>query len=55
MQATAADLVGVKMPLRMPPMMMKTVTRPQNASTAILSARRSGMTSPLGKLSRRAM
>ena len=38
MQATAADSVGVKMPLRMPPMMMTTVTSPQNASPAILIA-----------------
>ena len=55
MQATAADSVGVKMPLRIPPMMMKMVTRPQNASPAIVIAWRSGMTSPFGKLSRRAM
>ena len=31
MQATAADSVGVNTPLRMPPMMMKTVSMPQNA------------------------
>ena len=43
MQATAADSVGVKMPDRMPPMMMRTVTRPQNASPAILIAWRSGI------------
>ena len=55
MQAIAADSVGVKMPDRMPPMMMKTVSRPQKASTTIFRARRSGMTSPFGKLSRRAM
>ena len=55
MQATAADSVGVKTPDRMPPMMMTMVTRPQTASPAILSACPSGMTSPFGKLSRRAM
>ena len=55
MQATAADSVGVKTPLRMPPRMMKTVSRPQNASTAICSARRGGTTSPFGKFCRRAM
>ena len=32
--------------------MMKTVSRPQNASTAILTACLNGMTSPFGKFSR---
>ncbi len=36
-------------------MMMKTVSRPQKASTKIVRARLSGITSPFGKLSRRAM
>ena len=51
-QATAALSVGVKMPDRMPPMMMTTVTRPQTASTAIFSACRSGIASPFGRLLR---
>ncbi len=55
MQATAADSVGVKMPLRMPPMMMTTVRSAQNASMMILSARRGGIGSPRGRLRRRAI
>jgi hypothetical protein len=47
--------VGVKIPLRMPPMMMNTVSRAQNASTRIASARRGGIISPLGKFLRRAI
>ena len=49
MQATAADSVGVKTPLRMPPRMMKTVSSAQKASTTIRSARRGGIGSPFGK------
>ena len=51
-QATAALSVGVKIPDRMPPMMMTTVTRPQIASTAIFRACRSGIGSPFGRLFR---
>ena len=46
--AIAADSVAVKMPERMPPMMMKTVPSPQNESIATLSDSRKVRISALG-------
>ena len=41
-QATAADSVAVKTPERIPPMMMKIVISPQNASSAMRGTSRHG-------------
>ena len=51
-QATAPASMGVKMPVRMPPSTMISVTMPQVASPSIFSACFIGTGSPLGWPSR---
>ncbi|MNF07698.1 hypothetical protein D3C80_2079340 [compost metagenome] len=47
-QAIAADSVAVKIPERIPPIIMTTVINPHSVSTKIFTAWRKGIFSPFG-------